>query len=330
MNKNNHSKQLLFEKIALFVEKNNLINSQQTIIVGFSGGPDSRFLLEWLLWYTKDPNRIIAAHLNHQWRPDADREEKQCFVTTQKLGIPFIAKKISEYQESIAYNGSQEAFARLARRMFLEKIAQENNGIIALGHHQDDQIETFFIRLARGTTGTGLAGMQPKNGLYIRPLLETTKDAILAELDQLNIQYCVDSSNQSKNYLRNDIRLSLIPILHTIDHRFKNNIIQTMHHLQSAEQSLAIQINRIIEMIGFEKNGVYCINKIDFLKLDLYMQKRVLIELLIQAKNEIVIHNNLLKEIIRFLSNNGSRHCFSKKLSIHQTKELFWITSLQR
>ena len=152
MDLKNNSTISLFEKIALFVKKNNLINSQQTIVVGFSGGPDSRLLLEWLLWYTKDNNRIIAAHLNHQWRSDADTEERDCFTMAEKLGITFISKKISEYHNHIRYNGSKEAFARLARRMFLENIAQENNGIIALGHHQDDQIETFFIRLARGTT----------------------------------------------------------------------------------------------------------------------------------------------------------------------------------
>jgi tRNA(Ile)-lysidine synthase len=325
MNTHDHLQKSLFEKIALFAEKNNLIIPNQTIIVGFSGGPDSRFLLEWLLWYTKGQNRIIAAHLNHQWRPDSDPEEQHCFETAQKLGIGFVAKKISGYEEKIKYDGSKEAFARKARRMFFSEIAQNHNGIIALGHHQDDQIETFFIRLARGTTGAGLGGMQAKNGLYIRPLLETTKDEILEQLVQSDINYCTDSSNQSQEYLRNHIRLSLVPILNTIDHRFKNNIIQTMNHLQSTEQALATQTTKILETIESKKNGIFCIDKKEFLILDRYMQKRLLIELLLRAKNEITIQNKLLDELIRFLSNAGSCHRFSKKLSLNQTKDFFWL-----
>lgn len=328
MSKHNHSPDSLFEKIAIFVKKNDLIDSEKKIIIGFSGGPDSRLLLEWLLWYIKDPQRIIAAHLNHQWRPEADFEESSCAQTAQGLGVIFITKKISEYHNLITYNGSKEAFARLARKMFFEEIASENNGIIALGHHQDDQIETFFIRLARGSTGTGLSGMQAKKGLYIRPLLEITKAQIYQELDKRQITYCIDSSNESKEYLRNNIRLSLIPLLNKIDTRFKNNIVHTMKHLQTGEHYLTIQTNKIINEIGFKKNKTYMIQKEKFFILESYMQKRVLIALLILTNSKLTIHNNLLNEIIRFLSNNSKHHELSKHISIKQTKEFFWIQSL--
>lgn len=328
MGKKQHSKYSLFETIAIFVKKNELIDSQKKIIVGFSGGPDSRLLLEWLLWYTKDPCRIIAAHLNHQWRSDADFEENSCYQTAKKLGVAFITKTISEYQDFISYNGSKEAFARIARRMFLEKIASEHNGIIALGHHQDDQIETFFIRLARGSTGTGLSGIKPKNGLYIRPLLEISKAQIYQELDKRQITYCLDSSNESTEYLRNNIRISLIPLLNKIDTRFKKNTIQTINHLQQAEEYLTAQTNKIIHEIGFTKNEFYVIQKDKFFILESYMQKRVLIKLLILTNNKLTIHNNLLNEIIRFLSNKSSNHKLSKQISIKQTKDFFWIESL--
>ena len=114
--------------------------------------------------------------------------------------------------------GSQEDRGRRLRRTFLEKIAKEHSAdAIALGHHQDDQQETFFLRLIRGASITGLAGMKPRHGLYIRPLLDCKKESILTYLRTEGLSFLHDSTNEDDSFLRNGIRLNVLPALRSCD-----------------------------------------------------------------------------------------------------------------
>jgi len=314
----------LFDRINYFNSENNLIHKDQTVIVGFSGGPDSRLLLEWLLSFTRK-EKIILAYLNHQWRIEADKEEEYCRVLAQDLGIAYHSSLLDHYKKDIEYNGSKEDFARSARRKFLEELAKKYNACIALGHHQDDQIETFFIRLIRGSTVTGLGGMLAKKGLYIRPLLAIRKHEIIQELDQRNITYCIDSSNESDNFLRNKIRLSLIPTLLAIDSRSKTNVMKAIHSLQLSEKSLENYTKTILQEIIESDNGMIAINKKKFFEHELHIQNRIVKELLIRHKIEVIITDNLLKECIRFLLNKAKSHDLSRTIKILQTEKYFWI-----
>ena len=221
------------EKIEQYIIKHNLINQNDSIIIGLSGGPDSVFLLHMLVALQKKYNlTLIAAHLNHEWRTQADDEEKMCKILATQLNIPFVSAKLSSLISHKKYNGSQEEFARHMRRQFLEKVAHEYNAQrIALGHHAQDQQETFFIRLIRGSSLSGLIGMQPKSGLYIRPLLETHKSDILTWLAENNISYATDLSNESPDYLRNRIRLNVLPALQQCDDRWNDNFLATLKRL---------------------------------------------------------------------------------------------------
>jgi len=177
----------LINKIWNFVQKHNLLPPGSRVVLGLSGGPDSVFLLHFLanLW-RKGIIELVAAHLDHQWRPESAQYELFCQKVAHELGIKCISAQVSELTFPFKIEGSKEELGRTMRRYFLEKVcAEEQANCIALAHHLQDQEETFFIRLLRGTTLTGLSGMWPKHGLYIRPLLETNKDDIISYMISL-------------------------------------------------------------------------------------------------------------------------------------------------
>jgi tRNA(Ile)-lysidine synthase len=111
---------LALEKIKQYIIKHSLIKHHDTIIAGLSGGPDSVFLLHMLSGLQEKYNlTLIAAHLNHEWRPEADAEEELCRTIATKLGIHFISTKLSSLSITKKYNGSKEEYARYMRRKFL-------------------------------------------------------------------------------------------------------------------------------------------------------------------------------------------------------------------
>ena len=219
----------------------NLIKNNQKILVALSGGPDSVCLLHQLHEIAHEYNlKLIAAHLNHEWRgKDSDADEAFCKALCENLKIPFFSKRLSQLSDLPAYNGSKENYARQARKIFLHEIAtQESASAIVTAHHQDDHIETFFIRLIRGASLAGLAGIKAQQKLYIRPLLLRTKAEILEYLHEHNLAYTHDASNNSDDFLRNRIRTHLIPTINQIDNRSAKNILNFMNHAQQTEDYL--------------------------------------------------------------------------------------------
>ena len=140
-----------------------------TVVVGLSGGPDSICLLHYLYKLKKQQNlHIIAAHLDHEWQESSKIAVQTCSDICNALDITLVSKKLSELKFESKWNGSQEELGRKMRRFFFESVAQEYQASsIALAHHQQDQHETFFIRLLRGSSLTGLTGMKEKDGLYV-------------------------------------------------------------------------------------------------------------------------------------------------------------------
>ena len=137
-----------------------------TLLLGLSGGPDSIFLFYDILPLViqKEINLIIA-HLDHGWRENSTQDANFCKNLSEKHTIPFHLEVASTFEENIKYNGSLEEKARIMRRIFFEEVAEkENADYILLGHHQQDQLETFFIRLIRGSSLQGLACMKEING----------------------------------------------------------------------------------------------------------------------------------------------------------------------
>lgn len=319
---------IINEKIQQFILKNHLMKSGNIIVVGLSGGPDSVFLLYFLASLQQEYNlSLIAAHFNHEWRTQADQEQKDCEVLAAQLNITFVSAKRTELSFPFKHNGSQEEYGRKMRRYFFEKVLREHNAdAIALGHHLQDQEETFFIRLIRGSSLTGLTAMKPKNGFYIRPLLETSKSDIVAWLHENNIAYAIDITNESPDYLRNRIRMNVLPALRECDDRFEANFLATLNRLKITEQFLEKLTQKAFDEISSIQDGEQYINIAQFLALDEPLRSRVLMHWLIAENVSFPTTQSFFDEIMRFLINpSGGTHTIHEQWSIIKKQKLAYI-----
>lgn len=184
------------------------------LVVGFSGGADSTALLTVLheLGF-----RIRAVHLNHGLREgDADVDQAWCQKFCVQWEIPFQVAHLQILDQAIRKKGI-EAAAREARLAFWQNHLTTNE-MLVLGHHADDAIESFFLRLLRGSGTTGLAGMRVFRRLgmlpVLRPLLSVNRHEIEVYLRSKHVEtWCEDKTNRDEEYLRNALRSRLVPFL---------------------------------------------------------------------------------------------------------------------
>ncbi|MBM0045905.1 tRNA lysidine(34) synthetase TilS [Anaerococcus sp. mt242] len=207
------------------INKYNLIDKNDTIIIGSSGGPDSQFLIYLLNEIKNEYNlTIILAHLNHLHRKEASFDEKLVIDTGEKLGLKVEVRKASMDELAKANKISPEDAGRRLRYEFFNDIASSyRNSKIAVAHNMDDQAETMLFRMARGTGLDGLAGMDYKNKNIIRPILSFKKSEILEYLNQNNISYAIDATNLENDYSRNYIRNEIFPKISEINPNAINN-----------------------------------------------------------------------------------------------------------
>lgn len=315
----------LLATIHTFIATHNLLPHGSTIILGLSGGPDSVFLLHVLSKYKH--SKIIAAHLDHEWRPDSSRDVFFCKDMAHSLDIPCISRKLSDLGLSFKFNGSQEEIGRKARRHFFQTLREEHNAThIALAHHAQDQQETFFIRLLRGSSLTGLTGMYPQDGFYIRPLLPIDKKDILAYLHEHSIPYITDPSNSSDSYLRNRIRMQVIPALHSADARFDGNFLTTITRLQETEDYLQKHTEEVfVSMVSTQTEHVL-VHIPTFLALHPIMRHRIVLHWLCLEKVPFPCTESFFNEMIRFLETIESKeHQIHPSWILVKKKELAFI-----
>ncbi|MDY7026552.1 MAG: tRNA lysidine(34) synthetase TilS [Pseudomonadota bacterium] len=206
--------------------------AQRQIYVGFSGGADSSALLHALM-QLKRINNITALHVNHQLQADADAWEQHCGVVAKRLGADFVSTKVV-----LDSTQNMEAEARQARLFWFAKFVDED-GVLLLGHHQDDLIETTLFRLLRGAALTQLKAMEPVSkiqGLYIaRPFLSVTRQQLEEYCQAHGLTYVSDPSNLDTSLDRNYLRHELLPLL---TQRFAQSR-QALLSLQAQAQALS-------------------------------------------------------------------------------------------
>ncbi|HSO27214.1 MAG TPA: tRNA lysidine(34) synthetase TilS [Anaerolineales bacterium] len=209
------------------------LTQDRPVIVGVSGGPDSLYLLH-RLWQLDYP--VIAAYLNHGLRPEAEKEGQTVVGLAQAWGLPFRYEFTDVKQLAARQKLSIEAAARQARYTFLfAQAAQDDAQAVAVGHTADDQVETFLLHLVQGTGLAGLRGMAPRSLPnpwsavipLVRPLLDTSRAEIVAYLAAEQLAPIQDASNQDRSFLRNRIRLDLLPTLETYNPAIRRALWQT-------------------------------------------------------------------------------------------------------
>ncbi len=209
----------------------NHLKKNDTVILALSGGPDSVFLLEML---KQLPLKIIAAHVNHHLRKESDKDQK--FVEALHETITKSAK-IAELSKKNK-TGIEET-GRKVRYDFFQQLAKKHQGkYILTAHHADDNLETIIHNLTRGTTLKGLAGMEEINQNLFRPLLEITKDEIVAYLKFRKIAYLTDKSNKNTIYKRNDIRKNIIPHLKKLNPNLSKLVAKNAKNLREIDDFL--------------------------------------------------------------------------------------------
>ena len=237
---------------------------------------------------------------------------------------------MSELDINIKPSGSKEQDARKARRFFFETIAKKHNAhTIALAQHKNDQEETFFIRLLRGSSLSGLCGIWPKKGMYIRPLLPIAKKEIIGWLESNNIDSITDPTNISEDFLRNRIRNKLIPTICHIDSRFSATLLKTMDRLQQTELFLQKLTKQIFDTIAQFDNNVdaYMIKKQTFTQFDPVMQYRILVHWLTLENVPFPVTQTFFDEVIRFIEQTESKtHAIHTLWSIVKKRNLFYLT----
>lgn len=206
----------MMEKIEAFVKKYGMIQSKDTVVTGVSGGADSICLLFALLELRKKLDfELAVCHVNHQIRgKSADEDEAFVRRLCEERGIPFWA--FHENVELIAAKRKQslEEAGRMVRREAFETVRREVGGTkIATAHHKNDSAETLLMNLARGAGLKGMCAIRPVNGIWIRPLLCLERREIEAWLEEQNLPYCQDETNDEDEYMRNRVRHRIIPEL---------------------------------------------------------------------------------------------------------------------
>ncbi len=199
---------------------------ERGLVVAVSGGPDSVALLRLLLAVRPSCPRIVVAHLNHQLR-GAESESDEAFVaqlcvqlaTSEQAELTFRGARIDVAGEARQAGENLEATARRLRYRFLAEVARaEGLRWVTTGHTAGDQAETVLHRLLRGTGLQGLRGIAASRELepgvgVVRPLLQISRARLIECLEALGQPYRLDSSNQERRFLRNRIRLELLPLL---------------------------------------------------------------------------------------------------------------------
>jgi len=298
------------------------------IVLGLSGGADSTFLFYILKeLHHEDKINLIAAHLNHGWRDEAIIDETFCKNLCLTNKIEVIIANANEFTIKIKQNGSKEEYGRKLRRYFLNEVLKNNSAdYIALAHHQQDQQETFFWRIIRGSTLNGLTCMKESEGNLIRPLLNLSKNEILTFLKKNNLKFIEDESNFSEAFLRNRIRKHVIPAMNKCDSRFEKKLNDTIKMLQEEEAFLDHLTLEQFEKT-FKKENNKLIGNLNYFKaLNPVLQKRLIIKWLCSENVKFQISNNYLNEILNFLySKEGGTHQINQSWNIVKKQKQFWI-----
>lgn len=280
----------LEEKILATIEKYKMIEKDDKIILGVSGGPDSMCMLNSFINLSKDcqkgPSLLAVAHVNHMIRKEAKEDEEYVKNYCEKNGIEFYTKSIDVQKMAHTNKIGTEEAGRIARYEFFDEVLKKTKANkIAIAHNKNDKVETILMHTLRGSGMEGLKGIEPKRGNIIRPLIECERKEIEKYCEEKQLHPRIDKTNFENIYHRNKIRNIVIPY---IQEEFNPNMIQTIDRLSNIvtaeDKYMENQTEKAFQELVIEEN-----------------QKEIVIELKGFNSQETVIKSRLVRYIIKRL-----------------------------
>ena len=280
-----------------FLENEIKLNKDDVVVSGISGGPDSMCLLYLLIELKKKHNfKLIVAHVNHNMRKEALDEANYVKDYALKNDLIF------EYFEIPNDNHEflKEAESRKYRYDFFESLIKKYKAnYLFTAHHGDDLVETILMRIVRGSSLRGYSGFPrlTNKGSYkiVRPLITITKDEITKFLDEKNIKYAYDYTNDSMDYTRNRYRKKMLPFLKEED--------KDVHlKFKKFSETLKLYDDFIKNILKEEKPKLFKNNVLDlngFNKLDYLIKRELLYEILSDViGDDLILTENLLNNLM--------------------------------
>jgi len=217
----------LAEKVRKLIIKEKLIEKGDNVLVGVSGGIDSTVLLNLLVSFQKGlPFHIGVAHVNHLLRgEESERDEVFVAKLADSFSLPCYIKKLDIKRYAVVHGLSLQHAGRNIRYEFFQEISEKHNyNKIAIAHNADDQIETFLLRIIKGTGIRGLSSIPVKRDNIVRPLLTSYRSEIEEYARGCSLSFVEDSSNKKTIYERNFIRQEILPLMEKINPVFREKI----------------------------------------------------------------------------------------------------------
>ena len=303
-----------------FIEEKDLFNLQDKVLVALSGGADSVALLRVLLslGYICE-----CAHCNFHLRGlESDRDESFVRQLCEEHSIHLHVTHFDTSAYAKEHHLSIEMAARELRYEWFEHIRKEiEASVIAVAHHRDDSVETFLLNLMRGAGINGLKGIPVKNGYIVRPLLSVSRDVILDYLQAINQGYVTDSTNLEDEYMRNKIRLNILPLMKEVNPSVMETIQETTFRLSEvANIYQKDRMEALTHKVTFLSPELLRISLIDVL------EDVAPISLLHEVLSPKGFNASQIRDIYRSLSSSQSgKRFFSTEWEVLRDREYLWI-----
>jgi tRNA(Ile)-lysidine synthase len=286
---------MLIDKVKSTVNKYSMLQKDDRILVGLSGGPDSITLLYVLNTLKKEYKlEIYIAHLDHKFRGEESRKDREfCEGIAKKLKLEIVCEEIDVQKIADEKGISPEEAARLERYDFFRRVARERSiKKLAVGHTKDDQAETVLMRAIRGAGMLGLGGMRPVKYMQgmsvIRPLIEISRSEVEDFIRLNKLEFRHDSSNDKIVFTRNRIRQELLPYLEkNFNSNIKDVLANMAENLRIENEFLEKFSARKFKAVSSRKNCEISIDLKRFKKQPEAIQKRILRVAICELKGDL-------------------------------------------
>ncbi|MCR5193091.1 MAG: tRNA lysidine(34) synthetase TilS [Bacteroidales bacterium] len=311
----------MIEKFKNFIESEHLYAQGQQVLLAVSGGRDSVTLVD-LVSRCGIPFGI--AHCNFHLRPgDCDRDESFVRQLASRHGVKCYVVQFDTERYAADNKLSIEDAARRQRYEFFEKVRKEENyDLVATAHHRDDSIETFFINLMRGTGIAGLHGILPRNGCIIRPLLSFSRAEIDEYVGRQGLDYVDDYTNDETIYLRNRVRLQLLPLFRQLSPSFDSVMDENLRCLRETEEIFSKAVDVVENEVVSRKDDMV------YVDIDALRRFSPIRTYLFEILRPFGFSSSVVDDIIHSLNGISGKQFFSSTHRIVKDRASLVITPL--